>query len=81
MLPPKVTGLSALCSVFIYSLVSSSSPPLPCQVGTDSGVSLVPLCFACELMDFCRLKKKIKVSVMHFIYPPSMFFPMLIGVA
>ena len=23
MLPPKVTGLSALCSVFIYSLVSS----------------------------------------------------------
>lgn len=77
---PK-SRVSLLCVLYLFILLWAASPPLPCQVGTDSGVSLVLLCFACEFMDFCRLKKKIKVSVMHFHLSTLMFFPMLIGVA
>lgn len=57
MLPPKVMGLRALCSVFIYSLMSSF-PSSALSSGHRLWCLSVLLCFACEFMDFSRLKKK-----------------------
>ena len=75
MLPPKVMGPRALCSVFIYSLMSSF-PSSALSSGHRLWCLSVLLCFACEFMDFSRLKKKkIKVSVMHFHLSTLMFFP------
>lgn len=74
MLPPKVMGL---CALFCVCLFSYEQLPLLCLV--KWGQTLVSLwCFYALLVSlwtFPVLKKKIKVSVMHFHLSTLMFFP------